>query len=573
MKLLIKGGATIMQKNKFISAFEQFGRSFLLPVSVLPGAGIIKGIGTAFTNSNTLEMFPALNNSIFQFIMNFLIALGDTAFDNLPVIFAVGVAVGLAKREKGSAALSGLLGFMVLHYILNFLLTASGKLVDTSGVDSTQAKLMLADAMQTNVLGIQTMDLSVFGGIIVGITVYFVHKWAVKQELPAVIGFFSGPRFVPIATMVVMSGVAIVLFFIWPVVQSGISALSVAILKSGPIGTFLYGVVERALLPFGLHHGLNWPVRTTELGGSWIINGEQVTGTVNAYLASLADSSITSIDPSITRFNGGKFVYFMFGLSGAAYAMYKTADPEKRKIAGSLLFSAAATSFLTGITEPIEFTFLFVAPALYAVHAFLAGTALLVMHLLGAGVATPTGHGFINLVIYGILQGPKTHWWLVFLVGIPYFFIYYFVFKFMILKFNFKTPGREDSGEVKLASKEEARGKYGLKIQTIGKEDAPHTESTSSKDFSNMSKEEKTHQQALGLIEAHGGAKNIVDVNACITRLRIDVKDKSLVDKDIIIKKYEAMGFAENGMQMQSIYGAYANVLKMEIQDILGIGE
>lgn len=552
------------EKNKFISVFEQFGRSFLLPVSVLPGAGIIQGIGTAFTNENTLKMFPFLDNAVFQFIMKFFIALGGTAFNNLPVIFAVGVAVGLAKREKGSAALSGLLGFLVLHNVLNFLLQISGKLVDTAGMSSGDAKLALSNAMQTHVLGIQTMDLSVFGGIIVGIAVYFIHKWAVKQELPTMIGFFSGPRFVPIVTMVAMSLVAVAIFFIWPTIQAGISTISILVLKSGPIGTFLYGLIERTLLPFGLHHGLNWPVRTTELGGSWTIGGEHVVGTVNAYLASLADSTIKSIDPSITRFNGGKFVYFMFGLSGAAYAMYKTASPEKRKVAGSLLFAAAGTSFLTGITEPIEFTFLFVAPMLYA-------------HILGAGVATPTGHGFINLVIYGVLQGPKTHWWLVFLVGIPYFFLYYYVFKFMIVKFNFKTPGREDSGEVKLASKQEARGKYGLKVQTVGQAEpekaAPVSTADKTEEGKELSKQEKTHQQALGLIAAHGGAENIVDVNACITRLRIDVKDKSLVDKETIVEKYEALGFAENGMQMQSIYGAYANVLKMEIQEILGLEE
>lgn len=561
------------EKNKFISVFEQFGRSFLLPVSVLPGAGIIQGIGTAFTNENTLKMFPFLNNAIFQFVMKFFIALGGTAFSNLPVIFAVGVSVGLAKREKGSAALSGLLGFLVLHNVLNFLLKISGRLVNTANLSSGAAKLALSNAMQTKVLGIQTMDLSVFGGIIVGVSVYFIHKWAVKQELPTMIGFFSGPRFVPIVTMVAMSFVAVAIFFIWPTIQAGISAVSILVLKSGPIGTFLYGLIERALLPFGLHHGLNWPVRTTELGGSWTIGGNHVVGTVNAYLASLADSSIKSIDPSITRFNGGKFVYFMFGLSGAAYAMYKTASPEKRKVAGSLLFVAAGTSFLTGITEPIEFTFLFVAPMLYAVHAVLAGSALFVMHMLGAGVATPTGHGFINLVIYGVLQGPKTHWWLVFLVGIPYFFLYYYVFKFMILKFNFKTPGREDTDEVKLASKQEARGKYGLKIQNVGQSAPQDTTPVKQAGGKELSKQEKTHQQALGLIAAHGGPENIVDVNACITRLRIDVKDKSKVDKDTIIKKYEALGFAENGMQMQSIYGAYANVLKMEIQDILGLEE
>lgn len=552
------------KKNKFVAAFEQFGRSFLLPVSVLPGAGIIKGIGTAFSNPNTLEMFPMLKNGTIQFIMKFLITLGDKAFSNLPIIFAVGVSVGLAKREKGSAALSGLLGFIVLHYVLNFLLVESGRLVNTSGMSKGDAKLALSNAMQTKVMGIQTMDLSVFGGIIVGIVVYFVHKWAIKKQLPTLIGFFSGPRFVPIVTIVVMSVVSTVLFFIWPVIQTGISGLSTFILKSGPIGTFLYGLIERALLPFGLHHVLNWPVRTTEIGGVWTIGGERVVGTINAYIASLADPTISSIDPSITRFNGGKFVYFMFGLSGAAYAMYKTASPAKRKMAGSLLFAAAGTSFLTGIIEPIEFTFLFVAPMLYIAHAFLAGTALFTMHMLGAGVATPTGHGFINLVIYGVLQGPKTHWWLVFLVGIPYFIIYYYVFKFLILKFDFKTPGREDGDEVRLSNKNEARSKYGVEIQSVGKEEVVKEETSKIND---------THVQALELIAAHGGEENIVDVNACITRLRIDVKDKAKVDREKIVKELGAMGFAENDMQMQSIYGAHANVLKMEIQDILGMEE
>ncbi|MFC2703832.1 MAG: PTS transporter subunit EIIC [Abiotrophia defectiva] len=569
------------QKNKFVYAFEQFGRSFLLPVSVLPGAGIIKGIGTAFSNSDTLKMFPVLQNQIFQFIMKFFITLGDTAFNHLPIIFAVGVAVGLAKREKGSAALSGVLGFIVLHSVLNFLLVQSHSLVDTSKLSSAEAKLAMANAMQTKVMGIQTLDLSVFGGIIVGVVVFFVHRWAVKKQLPALIGFFSGPRFVPIVTIVAMAFVSVILFFIWPPIQQGISVMSVFILKSGPLGTFLYGLVERALLPFGLHHGLNWPVRTTELGGTWTINGERVVGTINAYLASLADPNITSIDPSITRFNGGKFVYFMFGLSGAAYAMYKTADPKKRKVVGSLLFAAAGTAFLTGITEPIEFTFLFVAPILYVAHAFMAGAALLVMHLLGAGVATPTGHGFINLIIYGVLQGPKTHWWLVFIVGVPCFILYYYVFRLLILKFDLKTPGREDSDEVKLSSKKEAREKLGVTINQVGQDNSNNDLHPEDQALLNSGTAMKTipdspegiHQQALGLIAAHGGPDNIEEVNACITRLRINVKDKAQVDKDTIVHQLGALGFAENDMQMQSIYGAHANVLKMEIQDILGMEE
>ncbi|WP_192987698.1 PTS transporter subunit EIIC [Carnobacterium mobile] len=553
-----------MGKNKFITSFERFGRSFLLPVSVLPAAGIISGIGSAFTNENTVSMYPFLDNVILQNVMKAFTALGSVAFDNLPIIFAVGVAVGLAQREKGSAALSGLLGFLVLHKMLNFLLVATNQLVSTEGMSSVEAKLALADKMQTTVLGIQTMDLNVFGGIITGIIVYLIHKKAIKVQLPAVVGFFSGPRFVPIVTIPVMALTAIGFILIWPMVQSGINVLSIWILKSGYVGTFLYGLIERLLLPFGLHHGLNWPVRTTELGGVWTIAGERVAGTINAYIATI-ETPTQFIDPMITRFSSGKFVFNMFGLPGAAYAMYKTAKPENRKIAGSLLFSAAATAFLTGITEPIEFTFLFIAPALYAVHAVLSGVTMLITTALGAAVLTPTGHGLINFIVYGVLQGFRTKWYIVPLVGVFCFFMYYFVFKFMIEKFKFKTPGREDNGEVKLASKKEARDKYGLKTL----KDEP----VSMKKQKEKNGSLGLHEQAIGLIDAHGGPENIEAVDACITRLRIDVKDKTIVQSNLIQEQLQALGFVESGMQMQSIYGAHANVLKMEIQDILGVGE
>ncbi|MGX7417836.1 PTS transporter subunit EIIC [Carnobacterium gallinarum] len=547
------------EKNKLVLAFEQFGRVLLLPVSILPGAGIILGIGAAFTNPNTLNLYPFLNNSVFQFIMNLFVTLGNVVFGNLPVIFAIGVAVGLAKSEKGSAALSGFVGFIVLHKVLNFLLIQAGTLVVTDGMDGGDAKFALAKSMQTSVLGIQTIDLNVFGGIITGLVIFWVHKKTLKIRVPEVLGFFSGPRLVPIMSILVMTVVAGILFIVWPFVQMGISTLSMMIIKSGYGGTFLYGILERALLPFGLHHGLNLPVMTTDLGGVWTIDGQQVGGTINAYMASLTSPDITTIDPSITRFNAGKFVYFMFGLPAAAYAMYKTAKPEKRKAVASLLFAAALTSFVTGITEPIEFTFLFAAPMLYAAHAVMAGLILMITQMVGAAVMAPMGHGLINFTIYGVIQGFKTHWYMIPIVGIFCGIMYYSVFKFMILKFNLKTPGREDGDEeVKLATKDEVRNKY-----NINQEDkkAKKSETDAALDA-----------QALALIECHGGQENIVDVDACITRLRITVKDKDLVQGERIKSELGAKGFVESNMQMQSIYGGHANVLKNRIIELVEEG-
>lgn len=539
-------------RSRLMNSFEKFGRSFLLPVSVLPAAGILKGIGSAFTNASTIEMYPWMDNNILQFVMGFFNMLGSVAFSNLPVIFAIGVAVGLSKHEKGSAAVSGLLGFLVLHNTLNFLLKSSGQLVDSSLENGSE---LMAKAMQTNVLGIQTMDLNVFGGIITGLVVYLIHKKAIRMEVPQIIGFFSGPRLVPILTIPIMALVAGGFFLVWPVVQQLISALSVLILKSGYFGTFTYGVVERLLLPFGLHHGLNWPIRTTPLGGIFQIAGQEYTGTISAYMAAIGNSG--AINPMITRFSSGKFIYNMFGLPGAALAMYSVAKSENKKNIKSLLFSAGATSFLTGITEPIEFTFLFIAPQLYLIHAFLAGTTLLITNVLGAAFLTPTGHGLINFFIYGVLQGTRTKWYLLFVIGIFVFAMYYVVFRYAIVKFDYKTPGRE-GGEERLYTKQETREKMGVKTLKDREREA-----------NKSSKKLSLKDQALALIDAHGGPSNIEDVDACITRLRINVKDDAIVDENMIVNKLEAMGFNRSGMQMQSIYGGKANQLKIEILDIL----
>jgi len=546
------------EKNKLFSTFETFGRSFLLPVSVLPGAGILLGIGNALTNTTTLSMYPFLQADVLQFCMKLFIALGNVAFGNLPVIFAVGVSVGLAKQEKGSAALSGLLGFLTLHIMLNLFLTQTGMLTVTTGLEEIEAKKVLVQSMQTSVLGIQTMDLGVFGGIITGLFVYAVHKRSSRIQLPEMLDFFSGPRLVPLLTLVMMSFVAGALFFIWPVVHGGIELVSVAIIKSGYIGTFFYGMSERLLLPFGLHHGLNWPVYTTDIGGTWDICGVPVSGTVNAYIASLSCPSIDVIDPNLARFNSGKFLYFMFGLPGAAYAMYHSANEYKRKQVSSLLMAAASSSFITGITEPIEFTFLFGAPLLYGVHAFLAGIATFTMHVLGAAVATPIGHGFINFMIYGVIQGFRTKWYIIALSGPICFGIYYSAFKFLISKYDLQTPGRDSVGKLVSAPGEVAERTYQI----------PNGDATKVGADDIMSRL-TTRKKALALIQAHGGSSNISRLDACFTRLRVNVKDTTLVNKLVITEELEAQAVIETKDQIQSIYGAKANMLKMAIEEIL----
>lgn len=529
-------------KDKIFGVLQRVGRSFMLPIAMLPIAGLLLGIGSSFTNQTTLEAYHLTGiirqGGILYGVLTIMKAAGSVVFDNLALLFAMGVAIGMAKKEKAVAALSGAVGYLIMNTAISALIEMKGG-VSAMAANST-----------TQVLGITTLQMGVFGGIIVGLGVAALHNRYYKIELPQVLSFFGGTRFVPIVTAMVYLMVGIAMFFIWPVVQSGISYLGNLVLGSGYVGTFLYGLIERALIPFGLHHVFYMPFWQTELGGTMLIDGNVVSGAQNIFFAELASGNIEHFSASATRFMTGKFPFMMFGLPAAAYAMYKAARPEKKKQVGGLLLSAALTSMITGITEPLEFTFLFVAPAMYAVHCVLAGLSYMLMHLLNVTVGMTFSGGAIDLTLFGILQGnSKTNWIGIILVGLFYAVIYYFVFYSMIRKFNFKTPGRGEEGEeTKLYTRKdlEARKNREKDDSVSGSGDMV---------------------SAL-ILKGLGGKENLSDLDCCATRLRVTVLDSALVS-DNLLKQSGASGVIHKGNGVQVIYGPQVSVIKSNLEDFM----
>ena len=450
-------------------------------------------------------------------------------------LFAMGVAIGMARKEKAVAALSGAVAYIIMNTAIQAMINAAG------GVEAMPAN------STTTMLGITTLQMGVFGGIVVGLGVAALHNKFYKIELPQVLAFFGGTRFVPIVSSIVYLVVGIAMFYIWPVVQNGIAALGALVLASGYAGTFIYGLLERALIPFGLHHVFYMPFWQTAVGGTAIIDGVTVTGAQNIFFAELASKSTTVFSVSATRFMAGKFPFMMFGLPGAALAMYQCAKPEKKKAAGGLLLSAALTAFLTGITEPLEFTFIFVALPMYAVHCVLAGLSFMLMHILNVGVGMTFSGGFIDLVLFGVMQGnDKTHWMWVVVVGAVYFVLYYIIFRFMISKFNYKTPGRDDAEEVKLYTRADVNARNAASGSVPAGNDPV---------------------SAL-IVEGLGGADNLSDVDCCATRLRCTVKDAALVKQDVL-KASGASGVICKGNGVQVVYGPKVAVIKAKLEDYL----
>ena len=527
-------------KDKIFGVLQRVGRSFMLPIALLPVAGLLLGIGSSFTNETMLAAY-GLNNvihpgTLIYTILDVMSQTGSAVFNNLALLFAMGVAIGMARKEKEVAALSGAVAYIIMNTAIQAMINAAG------GVEAMPAN------STTTMLGITTLQMGVFGGIVVGLGVAALHNKFYKIELPQVLAFFGGTRFVPIISSIVYLVVGIAMFYIWPVVQSGIAALGALVLASGYAGTFIYGLLERALIPFGLHHVFYMPFWQTAVGGTAIIDGVTVTGAQNIFFAELASKATTVFSVSATRFMAGKFPFMMFGLPGAALAMYQCAKPEKKKVAGGLLLSAALTAFLTGITEPLEFTFIFVALPMYAVHCVLAGLSFMLMHILNVGVGMTFSGGLIDLVLFGAMQGnAKTHWVWVVVVGAVYFVLYYIIFRFMISKFNYKTPGRDDAEEVKLYTRADVNARSAASGSTAPAGDDPVS--------------------AL-IVEGLGGAANLSDVDCCATRLRCTVKDAALVKQDVL-KASGASGVICKGNGVQVVYGPKVAVIKAKLEDYL----
>lgn len=548
-------------KDKIFGVLQRVGRSFMLPIAILPVAGLLLGIGGSFTNSTMISAYHLEAilgpGTLLNGFLNILNSCGNVVFENLPLLFAIGVAVGMAKQEKEVAALASVIAFFIMHTAIHALLVLSGKLVtapevmDGAGnalagmVGSVEQTVGMLDGSVTKVLGISSLQMGVFGGVIVGLGVAALHNKYYKIQLPQVLSFFGGTRFVPIISSLVYIFVGIVMYFVWPVIQTGIYGLGALVNSSGYVGTWIYGIIERALIPFGLHHVFYMPFWQTAVGGQLEVAGQMVYGAQNIFFAQLGhvgEIAHFSVNPG-TRFMAGKFPFMIFGLPGAALAMYQVAKPEKKQVAGGLLVSAALTAMLTGITEPLEFTFIFVAPFLYAVHSVLAGAAYMLMHILNVGVGMTFSGGIIDLVLFGILPGAsKTSWYWIPIVGVIYFVVYFFLFKYLILKFDLKTPGRDDSEEVKLYRRSDVNAR---------KQGAAETQ-------------DAVDERSQMILNGLGGKKNVVDVDCCITRLRCTVNKPELVSEGIL-KRTGAAGVIKKGQGIQVIYGPTVPNIKADL--------
>lgn len=517
-------------KNKsYFSLFQQLGKVLMTPILILPFAGILMSLGSSFSSPSLMKTMPFLKLLFFQVLFGLLNTAGSVVFNNLPVIFAISITIGYAKKEKGVAALSAFIGYMVMNVTMSTLLIKLGRI--------NPAKLLTG---QSTILGIPTIDTGVFGGILVGFLVVYLHNKYYNISLPPVLSIFSGTKFIPMVAIFASLILGLCLSVIWPFFQGILLTLSVLIKNSGAFGSFIYGLSERALLPFGLHPFVYLPFFFTSLGGSVDIGGKLVQGAINIYQAQLATPG-AMFDINVTRFAmNGKVIEAGFGLPGAALAMYHTAKPKNKKVVGGLLLAAVIPCFFSGITEPIEFAFLFVAPVLYVIHAFLAGFAYLATYLLQINVPGSAAFGgpFISTIFNGIMQSDKgSHWIFIPILGVVYFALYYFIFSFTIKKLDLKTPGREDDTE-----------------QVISTNQTTNTNTIIS-----------------DIVIALGGTDNINNVDACFTRLRISVKDISKVEELPVWKKLGAGGLVKVQDGVQIIYGAKADVYKTQIRDFLGM--
>lgn len=520
-----------MSQNKKSGGAMEFlqglGRTFMLPVALLAFMGLMLGLGSAFTGQATIDTLPFLDNNFLQLIFRFITTIGAFAFSYLPLLFAIAIPLGLAREEKGIAAFSGVVGYIIMNISINFYLGETATLADPE---------MMSEAGQSMILGIQSLQMGVLGGIISGVIVWKLHDKFYKTQLPDAFAFFSGTRFVPIITSLVMAIVGLILPLIWPFFASIIQGIGNIIGGAGVFGPFLFGASERLLLPFGLHHILVAMIRFTDAGGTQVVNGETVSGALNIFFAQLGAG--VEISGQATAFlSQGKMPTFMFGLPGAALAMYHTALPENRNRVKGLLISGVVATAITGITEPLEFLFLFISPLLWIFHVIMTGAGFLAMSLLGVVIGNTDGSLF-DFIIFGVLQGMDTRWWVVILVGIVWFAVYYYFFKTIILKRDLATPGRR----------------------------APRDEDTNYTDEELDYDSEGSDYNVKAMINALGGSENVESISNCVTRLRLVVEDSEKVDAERL-EELGALGVMKlDEKNVQVIIGTKVESVRQDIE-------
>lgn len=556
--------------HKILTVIQTIGRSFFLPISILPVAGLLLGIGASFSNLSTVEQYGLGSimgaGTVLNHVFLLMSSVGNAVFANLPLLFALAVAMGMAKEEKAVAVLSAALSFIIMHMTIHELLVFSGQVLP----DGELAADVISGTIGTT-LGIQTLEMGIFGGILVGLAVACLHNRFYRIELPVVFSFFGGVRFVPIICTLASIVLGVICFYVWPPVQKLILASGALVVKTGYYGTFIFGFMERALIPFGLHHVFYMPFWQSGLGGAMNIDGTMYYGAQNIFFAQLASHNTQHFAIEAARFMTGKYAIMMGGLMGAALAMYNTAKTNKRKLVGGLLFSAALTSFLTGITEPIEFTFLFVAPLLYVVHCVLAGISFVLMHVFQITIGTTFSCGLIDYVLYGVMQGnDKTNWVRLLPIFAVYFVVYYYFFRWVILKWNLPTPGREaDDQETKLYTKEDFQAKQAARAETApSAEQTPAQQPLPTGDAAEPVQHFERDEQMENIIAGLGGLDNMENPECCATRLRLNVQDSSKIDK-ALLKKAGALGVIVNGNAVQVVYGPVVSVIKPKLQQYM----
>lgn len=545
----------------FFAVLQRIGRAFMLPIAVLPIAGILLGVGASFTSPqliSTYELSWLMPGMPLHYIFSLCAQLGSMVFANLPIIFAIGVAIGLTDVNKETAALSAVLGFLVFHTVIHIILIWRGLTPETTtvayliqeGIPADSAEAM--SRLYSYTLGIFTLEVGVLGGIICGMISAWLTNHFSQIVLPEMLSFFNGSRFIPVITMLAFIPVGAIFPFFWPSVFRALVGAGIFFAETGAAGALLYGSTMRMLNIFGLHHAVYPLFWYTPLGGTMEIQGHLVSGGQNIFFAQLADPATKHFSRMATKTMTGGFLPMMFGLPAAAIAMYQCADKENKNLVKGLFFSAALTSFLTGITEPIEFTFLFVAFPLYVVHAILEGVSYMLTYMLDVAIGVTFSRGIIDFTFFGLMQGnAKTSYIWILILGPLYALLYYCIFCFTIIKFNYATPGR-GGAENKLYRRHD----YEVKKRATNPE---------SKAAIGVQENDALMHE---IMEAFGGPDNIQGIDACITRLRVTVKDESKIASNERWQELGAQGVWRKGNGVQVIYGANAEVYKNRLRDL-----